>query len=173
VTRTSSERLADIGAAALPCPTLALQWPAQHQAGTAVLARGIRMGISLAAKIAAFCRELGDDGDDSLRAMARVHNVESVFTRAEDAVQSGQLSPELEADLDSLDKMVKNADGQGLYPTATRGYTPLPWKGGGSGAQWWTCPQTLCAGRGRVQTQQQPPFCAATGQQLVPGPLPE
>ena len=131
------------------------------------------MGISLAAKIAAFCRELGDDSDDSLRAMARRQKMEPVFTRAEDAVQSGQVSSELEADLDSLDQMVKNAEGQGLYPAATRGYTPLPWKGGDSGAQWWTCPQTLCVGRGRVQAGQQPPVCAATGGQLVPGPLPE
>jgi hypothetical protein len=132
------------------------------------------MGISLIAKIAVFCRELGDDSDDSLRAMAaRTQDMESVFTRAESDVQYGRVSAGLEADLDSLDQMVKDAEGQGLYPAATRGYTPLPWQGGGSGAQWWTCPQTLCAGRGRVQAGQQPPVCAATGGQLVPGPLPE
>jgi hypothetical protein len=131
------------------------------------------MEITLAAKIAAFCRELGDESDGSLRAMAHTQNMESVFTRAEDAVQSGQISPELEANLDSLDLMVKRAEGQGLYPAATRSYMPLPGPGGGSGAQWWVCPRNLCAGRGRVQARKQPPVCVAAGEQLVPGPLPE
>jgi len=130
------------------------------------------MKISLATKIAAFCRELGDKSDDSLRAMTRGRNMESVFARAESAVQSGQASLELEADLDSLDLMVQEAEGQGFYPAATRKYTTLPWQPSGSGAQWWTCPQNLCAGRGRVQARQQPPVCAATGKELLPGPLP-
>src|SRR4030088_2289119 len=39
-----------------PSSTLAMQWLAHHGAGGPVLARGIRMEISLAAKIAAFCR---------------------------------------------------------------------------------------------------------------------
>lgn len=134
------------------------------------------MGVSLAAKIAAFCRELGDASGDGLRAMAaraQNKNLEYAFTRAEQAVRSGQLSPELEADLDSLDQMVAHAEGQGLYPAATRGYTPLPWKGGGSDAKWWTCPQALCTGGGRVRAGQDPPICGATGQRLVAGPLPE
>jgi len=133
------------------------------------------MEISLTAKIAAFCRELGDDSDDSLRNMARRHgpDMESVFAHAEESLKAGQTGPELEANLDSLDVMVKKAEGQGLYPAATRGYTPLPGPGGPSGAQWWTCPRNRCAGRGRVRAGQQPPECAATGEQLVPGPLPE
>jgi hypothetical protein len=129
------------------------------------------MEITLTAKIAAFCRELGDESDDSLRALAREQNMESVFSRAEDSVKSGQITSALEVDLDALDAMVRKAEGQGLYPAATRGYTPLPGPGGSSGAQWWICPRNLCAGRGRVRAGQQPPVCAATGAQLVPGPL--
>jgi hypothetical protein len=138
-----------------------------------VIVRGSKVKLSLAAKIAAFCRELGDDSPDNLRATACAHDMERLFRRAEDAVQSGQLSPGLEAELDSLDQMVQDAEGQGLYPAVTRGYTPLPWNGDGSGAQWWTCPQNLCAGRGRVQARQRPPVCAATSDELVPGPFPE
>jgi len=138
--------------------------------------RGIRMEISLATKIAAFCRELGDQGDDSLRAMAsrQGQDMESVFARAEESLKAGQIGPELEAGLDALDEMVRKAKGQGLYPAATRGYAPLPGPGGPGGAQWWTCPRKWCAGRGRVRASgQQPPECAATGEQLVAGPLPE
>jgi hypothetical protein len=129
--------------------------------------------MALAAKIAAFCRELGDGSDDSLRALARKQNMEAVFSRVEDSVKAGQVSPGLDADLDSLDVMVRQAEGQGLYPAATRGYAPLPGPGSRSGAQWWACPRNLCTGRGRVQAGQQPPVCAATGAQLVPRPFPE
>jgi hypothetical protein len=99
--------------------------------------------------------------------------MESVFVRAEEAVKSGQANPALEADLDSLDLMVQQVEGQGLYPAATRGFMPLPGPAGDSGAQWWTCPQRRCSGRGRVQAGQHPPVCAATGESLVPGSLPE
>lgn len=138
------------------------------------------MVISLAAKVAAFCRELGDEGADSLRAMARRQgpDMQSVFVRVEESLKAGQIGPELEVDLDSLDAMVKKAEGQGLYPSATRGFQPLPgYQGspvsGGTGAQWWTCPRNRCAGRGRVRAGQQPPECAAAGEPLVPGPLPQ
>jgi len=139
------------------------------------------MEISLTAKIAAFCRELSDDSDDSLRNMARRHgpDMESVFAHAEEALKAGQIGPELEAGLDSLDLMVRKAEGQGLYPATTRGYQPLPpFEGvpggrGSSGALWWTCPRNRCAGRGRVRVGQHAPECAVTGEQLVPLPLTE
>jgi hypothetical protein len=121
-------------------------------------------------KIAAFCRELGDS---ALREMAQRQNMEPVYERAEESLKAGRIGPELEADLDSLDEMVRRVEGQGLYPSATRSYQPLPGGGAGSGAQWWTCPRNRCAGRGRVLPGQAPPVCGATGEQLVPGPLPE
>lgn len=131
------------------------------------------MKISLTAKITAFCRELEDESDESLRAIARRQNVGSVFDHAEESLKAGRIGPELEADLDSLDLMVRKAEGQGFYPAAARGYQPLPGPGGDIGAQWWTCPRKWCAGRGRVRAAQRPPVCGATGEQLVPGPLPE
>lgn len=133
------------------------------------------MGLGVRAKIAAFCRELGDESDGSLRNLAREHgpDMEAVFAQAEGDLRTGQVSPRLEADLDALDAMLRQAEGQSLYPGATRGYQPLPGPGGGTGAQWWTCPRNRCAGRGRVRVAQQPPACAATGEPLVAGPLPE
>lgn len=139
------------------------------------------MGMTLAAKVAAFCRELGDESDDGLAALARKQHMGSVFTDAANALRAGQLTPELEANLDSLDEMVRRAEGQGFYPAVTRGFAPLPGSGysslpgsgGGTGAQWWTCPQNRCAGRGRVKPGQPTPRCAATGEDLAPGPLPE
>jgi hypothetical protein len=128
------------------------------------------MKIDLTMKIAAFCRELGDT---TLQEMARQENKEAVYKRAEESLRAGRIGPELEADLDVLDEMVRLVEGQGLYPGATRSYQPLPGGGAGTGAQWWTCPRNRCAGRGRVRAGQQPPVCGATGEQLVPGPLPE
>ena len=128
------------------------------------------MEIDLTVKIAAFCRELGDS---TLQEMARQQNEEAVYERAEESLKAGRTSPELEADLDSLDEMVRRVEGQGLYPSATRSYQPLPDPGMGTGAQWWTCPSGRCAGRGRVRPDQESPVCVATGEQLVPGPLPE
>ena len=126
--------------------------------------------MDLTAKAAAFCRELGDN---TLRAMAGEQNMEHVFRHAEDSLKAGRIDQELEADLDSLDAMVKRVEGRGFYPAVTRGYLPLPGPGGDTGVQWWTCPRGRCTGRGRVRPGQKPPVCAATGEQLVPGPLPE
>jgi hypothetical protein len=127
--------------------------------------------IDLPAKVAAFCRELGDA---ALADMARQEkDMEPVYRRAEESLKAGRTGPELEADLDALDTMVRQVEGQGLYPSATRTYTPLPGVGpAGSGAQWWTCPRGWCAGRGRVKPGQAPPSCAAAGESLVAGPLP-
>jgi hypothetical protein len=126
--------------------------------------------IDLAVKIAAFCRELDDT---TLLDMAREQSMEAVYKRAEELLKAGRIGRELEADLDLLDDMVRRVEGQGLYPGATRSYQPLPGGGPGTGAQWWTCPRSRCAGRGRVRSDQQPPVCGATGEPLVPGPLPE
>lgn len=126
--------------------------------------------MDLTVKIAAFCRELGDT---TLLDMAREQSMEAVYKRAEESLKAGRIGPELEADLDSLDEMVRRVEGQGLYPGATRSYQPLPGGGAGTGAQWWTCPRSRCAGRGRVLPGQAPPACGATGEQLVPGPFPE
>lgn len=128
------------------------------------------MKIELTAKIAAFCRELDDT---TLLDMAREQSMEAVYKRAEESLKAGRIGPELGADLDSLDDMVRRVEGQGLYPGATRSYQPLPGGGVGTGAQWWTCPRSRCAGRGRVRSGQAPPVCGATGEPLVPGPLPE
>jgi hypothetical protein len=125
--------------------------------------------MDLAGKIAAFCRELADG---QLFEIARQQNQDDVYIRAGQALRDGRIGPELEADLDALDAMVWHVDGLGLYPSATRSYQPLPGPESGMGAQWWTCPGGRCAGRGRVRPGQQPPVCAATGELLVPGPLP-
>jgi hypothetical protein len=90
------------------------------------------------------------------------------FERAAAAVSTGRIDAQLETDLDALDAMVARAMGTGLYPVAVRGFAPLPGSGAGTGAQWWTCPQGRCDGRGRVLPGQQPPVCGATGEQLVP-----
>ena len=128
------------------------------------------MKIELTAKIAAFCRELDDT---TLLDMAREQSMEAVYKRAEESLKADRIGPDLEADLDLLDDMVRRVEGQGLYPGATRSYQPLPGGGAGTGAQWWTCPRNRCAGRGRVLPGQTPPVCRATGEPLVPGPLPE
>jgi hypothetical protein len=128
------------------------------------------MEISLTAKVAAFCRELGDD---SLRDLARRADMEPVFLQAEEFLKAGRIGPELEADLDSLDAMVRRIEGQGLYPAASRSYTPLPGPAGGIGAQWWACPRGRCAGRGRVRPGQEAPVCDATGERLVARPMQE
>jgi hypothetical protein len=128
--------------------------------------------MDLPKKVAAFCRELGDT---ALEGMARQEkDMELVYRRAEQSLSAGRVGPELEADLDALDAMVRRVAGQGLYPSPTRITYPGPLPGAvrGSGAQWWTCPQGRCAGRGRVKPGQDPPSCAAAGQCLVARPLP-
>jgi hypothetical protein len=128
------------------------------------------MGLSLPEKAAAFCRELGDD---SLLNLARQNNMEQVFIRAQRSLQDGRVGPDLETDLDSLDAMVRQIEGQGLYPAAVRSYAPWPGTGESTGAEWWACPSHRCAGRGRVVADQQSPVCAATGEPLEPRPLQE
>jgi hypothetical protein len=103
--------------------------------------------------------------------MALQANKAPVYDRAEQSLKAGKIGPELEADLDALDEMVRDVAGQGLYPSVTRGFGPLPGYGRQTGAQWWTCPRGRCSGRGRVLPNQAPPACGATGEQLVPGPL--
>lgn len=127
--------------------------------------------MNLSMKTAAFCRELGDT---ALAGMASQENMEVVFQRAQQSLSSGQVGPELEADLDALDAMVRRLAGQGMYPSPRRvAYPgPLPGTGESSGAQWWTCPQGWCAGRGRVKPGQDPPTCAVVRERLVAGPLP-
>lgn len=127
------------------------------------------MKMDLKAKVTTFCHELGED---TLRDLARKNNKEELLQRAADALRAGEIGPGLEADLDALDAMVKQEHGQGLF-LVTRGFGPLPPYAGDTGAQWWTCPRSRCAGRGRVKPGQQPPVCAATREQLIPGPLPE
>jgi hypothetical protein len=124
--------------------------------------------MDLMAKITTFCRELDDP---TLLELVRNQNKEGLFQRAKDAVGAGDIGPALEADLDALDEVVQQETGQRLF-MVTRGYSPLPRYQGDPGAQWWTCPVGRCAGRGRVRADQQPPVCAAAGEQLVPGPLP-
>jgi hypothetical protein len=125
--------------------------------------------MDLVTKVAVFCRELGED---TLQSLARKQQKEELLRRAQDAVRAGQAGPALEADLDAVDAMVKQEYGQGLF-VVTRGFGPLPPYRGATGAQWWTCPHSLCSGRGRVLPGQHPPVCAATSQELIAGPLPE
>ena len=127
------------------------------------------MKMDLTTKLATFCRELGDN---TLRDLARKQQKEELLQRAADALRAGEIGPGLEADLDALDAMVKQEYGQGLF-LVTRGFGPLPPYPGDTGAQWWTCPRGRCTGRGRVKPGQDPPVCAATSEQLIPGPLPE
>ena len=49
-----------------------------------------------AVKIGAFCRELGDN---ALRVMAHDDNKEPAYEHAEELLKTGQIGPELEADL--------------------------------------------------------------------------
>lgn len=128
------------------------------------------MAPSLPEKVAAFCRELGGH---TLLDLVRQYGVEDVFDRARRSLEDGRINPGLEADLDSLDETLRRAEGEGLYPPASRNYEPLPGTGGTAGAQWWACPSGRCSGRGRVTRGQQPPVCAATGQPLEPRPLQE
>jgi hypothetical protein len=125
--------------------------------------------MDLAVKIGAFCRELGDS---TLRAIAHADNKEPVYERAGESLRTGRIGPELEADLDLLDEMVRKVTGQGLYPGVTRGFGPLPGSERQTGAQWWTCPRGRCSGRGRVLLGQEPPVCGATSEPLVLRPLP-
>jgi hypothetical protein len=130
----------------------------------------VNMEFSLAEKAAAFCRSL-DDG--ALRVLANQEDMEQVFLRAEISLRTGMIGSDLESDLDALDAMVMGHDGQGMYPTDMRGYTPLPMASSASGAWWWSCPTGRCSGRGRVLPGHVTPVCAVTGDELVARPLSE
>jgi hypothetical protein len=67
------------------------------------------------------CRELGDT---ALADIARQEGMEPVYRRAEEFLKAGRTGPELEADLHALDAMVRQVEGQGLYPSATRTIYP-------------------------------------------------
>ncbi|MFD0688040.1 hypothetical protein [Actinomadura fibrosa] len=127
------------------------------------------MGLALAEKLAAFCRELNED---VLAGMVSGTDLEATYRRAAAAVRSGDPGPGIEADLDRLDELMRAVEGTGFYPDEPRAYRPLDGsRGRGPGALWWACPTGLCAGRGRVRPQQEPPTCGALGQVLRPRPL--
>jgi hypothetical protein len=130
------------------------------------------VSTALSVKIAAFCRELGES---TLSDAAREQDMQSVLERVEQALRAGTIGPGLESDLDALDAMMRRIDihGQGLYPPSVRTYLPPPpMRGTENGAQWWICPDSRCAGRGRVKPGQDPPVCGVAGKTLAPGPFP-
>ena len=128
--------------------------------------------MDLPAKVAAFCRELGDTALVDI--VRQDKDMEPVYRRADESLRAGRAGLELEADLDALDAMVRRVEGQGMYPAVTRSMYPGPLPGSrtDSGARWWTCPRGWCTGRGRVKPGQDAPSCAAAGESLVAGPLP-
>lgn len=125
--------------------------------------------MNLSAKVAAFCRELGDS---SLAEIASKLGMTPVLDRATELLKSGDIGPELGVILDSLDQMLRQSAGTGLYPPVVRTFQPLPGPVTQSGAQWWTCPRGQCTGRGRVLPGQLAPVCLAAGAPLTPGPFP-
>jgi hypothetical protein len=125
--------------------------------------------MDLSVKVAAFCRELGDS---SLAKAANDLGLGPVLDRATELLKSGDIGPDLDVTLDSLDRMLRQSDGTGLYPPVVRTYQPLPDPVAQSGAQWWICPRGQCTGRGRVLPGQQAPTCLAVGAPLKPGPFP-
>jgi hypothetical protein len=135
------------------------------------------MDISLSEKVSAFCLQLGDN---ALRDLAHEQGMAAEFERAAAAIQAGRpdarlnahLDNQLETDLDALDAMMVRAVDQRLYPMAVRNFDHLPGADAGTGAQWWTCPQGRCTGRGRVRPGQQPSICGGSGKPVVAQPLP-
>ena len=102
-------------------------------------------------KIAAFCRELGDN---TLREMAQGDKkTDDAYKRAEKSLKDGQIGPGLEADLDLLDDMVRRVEGQGLYPAPTRGYQPLPDPGRGNRRAVVDVPQRPLRGPGKGEAR--------------------
>lgn len=126
--------------------------------------------MDIGTKVAAFCQELADDQLDRL---ADSNGMTEVLENARTALASGDTGARLEADLDTLDMLMKKSGGLGMYPPVTRSFKPLPGASDGTGAQWWTCPGGWCAGRGRVRPQQPAPVCAVAGQVLTTRPVPE
>ncbi|WP_436756753.1 hypothetical protein [Streptosporangium sp. V21-05] len=127
------------------------------------------MGLGLPEKLAALCRELDDPVfQDQARAGGGAH----LLTRLRRVLRNGEDHPCLEADLDELNRLIEEVEGEGFYPGARRSYSPLP---GGSatagGARWWTCPTGRCSGFGLVRRGRPTPACAVTGDDLVARPL--
>ncbi|GGT65346.1 hypothetical protein [Actinomadura citrea] len=125
------------------------------------------MDLTMAEKIAAFCRELQDS---AIEGIARANGAGEIFDRVKAAVLAGQGEAATEADLDLLNRTVRESEGIEFYPRRARAYQPLSGASPDSGALWWSCPAGLCAGRGRVRPGEDPPVCA-TGAALVPRPL--
>ena len=125
--------------------------------------------MDLKAKVAAFCRELSAA---ELIALAADNGMTDVLEHAQEAVKEGHFTARLESELDSLDALLRRSKRLGMYPPVVRGFAPVPGATPDPGAQWWTCPQDRCAGRGRVRAGQHTPVCAMTGQMLVSRPLP-
>ncbi|MEU0519996.1 hypothetical protein [Streptosporangium sp. NPDC006007] len=126
------------------------------------------MEADIRVKISGFCRELGDE---TLLLLAREEGKEPVYLRVRAALESGRMDREFEADLDVLSSMVEDSTGHGLFPSATRGYSPLPGMSGSAGAQWWSCPRDRCAGRGRVMAGRPTPVCGVGGEPMTAKPL--
>ncbi|MFJ3072741.1 hypothetical protein ACIPJE_29100 [Streptomyces albidoflavus] len=126
------------------------------------------MDLTMGEKFAAFCRELQDP---TIEGIARSNGAGEIFDRVKAAVLAGQGNAEIEADLDRLNRTVRESEGVEFYPSRVRAYRPLSGASPDSGALWWSCPAGLCAGRGRVRFGEDPPVCGATGAVLVPQPL--
>lgn len=125
--------------------------------------------MDLRAKVAAFCRELSAG---ELNTLAADNGMTGVLEHAQEAVREGNLTAQLDSDLDRLDALLKRSKRLGMYPPVVRGFAPMPGANPDPGAQWWACPHDRCTGHGRVRPGQTPPVCAMTGQILVSRPLP-
>ncbi|MER5626421.1 hypothetical protein ABT061_35865 [Streptosporangium sp. NPDC002544] len=125
------------------------------------------MGMDVQTKISGFCRYLEDE---SLLELVQQKEMEELYQRVRSMLESGQVDRKLEADLDTLNSMVLDSTGYSLYST-TRNYSLLPGTSRSTGAQWWSCPQERCAGRGRVKAGQAAPICSISGEPLAQKPL--
>ncbi len=127
------------------------------------------MVLSRVDKAAAFCRELVDG---VLQEAVRRVGAEELFERARLALQRGRVDAAFEADLDTLDRVLRQTNGDGIYPSVGRSFEPWPSGNRDTAAQWWCCPTRQCAGRGRIVAGQQPPVCGVESRPLVVGPFP-
>jgi hypothetical protein len=124
--------------------------------------------MDIGTKIAAFCQEL-EDGE--LAQLAEDKGMSAVLENARALLTAGDMCAQLEADLDALDLMLVTSGSLSMYAPITRGFKPPPGAAERTGAQWWTCPDNWCTGRGRVRPQQSAPVCALSGQVLTQQPL--
>ncbi|MPY31107.1 hypothetical protein FNH09_07160 [Streptomyces adustus] len=124
--------------------------------------------IVITIKIASFCRELAHN---TLATLARDEGQSALYARARAALGAGNVGQALEADLDALHAIALRRTGHGLYPSSLRGFSLLPGTSASHGAQQWSCPQGLCAGRGRVVPGRPVPTCSLTGRPLTAKPL--